>query len=114
MMHISTDNGTSLAFDHSGSLSLAKLNSLSIDLLDLLSSQTPFTPSNLSASDSISVKTEDDIFKSSICGENFTLKSIESFSSAELRCIPGILDKKMTLGEIISKRNYTKRPKVDF
>jgi hypothetical protein len=113
IMQGSIDNDTSLGFDHPGSLSPAKPDTISIDLLDLLSAKTPYTPSSFSAYDCVSVRTDDDNVKPSMGMEQFLLKPIKGLGSSklELGLVPGLLDQKMTLGEIISKRSYTKRPK---
>jgi len=106
MIHITFENDTSLAFEPSGSLSPVKPGPLSIDLSELFSSKTTLTPSCLSGYDSASVKTDEDIMKP-LAIERFSTQATDLDAFLEI-CQP---EQKVTLGDIISKRSYTRRPK---
>lgn len=113
MIHLASDNDLPLAFDPSGPLSPVKPGPLSIDLSDFISTKTPHTPSTLSSYDCVSNKADEDNCKQlgfdslSIA----SLKTVETLSALDNT----LLDKNITLGEIISKRSYVRKPKVtDF
>jgi len=109
MIHLTSDNDLPLAFDPSGPLSPVKPGHLSIDLSDLISTKTAHTPSALSSYDCVSNKAEED----NIGKFGFDSLSIASLKTAENSSAldDSYLDKKITIGEIISKRSYVRKPK---
>ena len=108
MIHLSMDTDTTLADNRFGPLSPVKRGPLSIDLCDLISSKTTHTPSTLSIFDCGSIKADDDMMRPINLSESFSLQSFETIEPIEIQN----LDQSVTLGEIISKRSYTRRPKV--
>ena len=101
-MNVSIPNDSNLGFDLSEPLILAKPGSLSIDLTVMLSLKTLKTTSSQSTNDSISVKADEEMAKSIVSGEL-------EFAPVN----PDVLkEPKITIGDIISKRAYTKRSSV--
>lgn len=108
MMHLSMDTYTNLTNNKLESLSPVKLGPLSIDLCDFVSSKTTHTPSTLSNFDSASSKADDEVTRPINLSESFSLQSFEALEPTDVVN----LDQSVTLGEIISKRSYTRRSKV--
>lgn len=112
MIQLPLENDTSLAFDPSGALSPVKPGPISIDLSELFSSKTAFTPSSLSGYDEQSVKTDEDNIKP-LGIMRFSTQASESDALLEIASV-ACSESKITLGDIISKRSYTRRPKVEI
>jgi len=109
MIHTTSQNDIPMVLEPVEPLLLAKSSQLSLDFSDLLSTKTPQTPSNLSLYESGSIKADDDCRKS-FGLDIMSMKSLtsETLSSMEL----DVFDQKLTIGEIISKRSYTRKAKV--
>ena len=112
MIHPSTNNMNQQQFacEPSSFLPSVKPGPFTIDLSDLLSSKTQFTPSSLSTYDCASVKTDDDTTKSAPINVR-TVKKRKPKATKDAIDFK-LLDQKVTLGEIVSKRPYRRRPKV--
>jgi hypothetical protein len=99
-----------IPFAHTEALSPAKLAPLSIDLSDILSNKCPQTPSSLSTYDGTSVRADDENMKQMSELETLSigcLRTMDSIHSQELNILP----KAVTLGDMVAKRGYTRRPK---